>query len=211
MFKSIRKRVWNTHKKKIRKTIRNVSEKFLSPQGHLQIFHRHFSKSCSPPQICTKKNKVFFLFTGAARLCRVTMLTSLDRSSPTILLSSPCLDGVLESVSSLAQKGGSIEPCQPSTRGGHAKTSLQSGPSWEKARNRHKSETFRWPQPPVFFKKYCRTNGGRTAVQMGGVLQYKWEAYCRVSLSSKLRSQESTAIQMGGVLPYKLEVYCRTF
>ena len=55
---------------------------------------------------------------------------------------------------------------------------------------------------PVFFQKYCRTNGGRTAVQMGGVLQYKWEAYCRVSLSSKLRSQESMAIQMGA--------YCRT-
>ena len=73
------------------------------------------------------------------------------------------------------------------------------------------SETFRWPQPPVFFQKYCRTNGGRTAVQMGGVLPYKWEAYCRVSLSSKLRSQESIAVQMGGVLPYKLEVYCRTF
>ena len=67
------------------------------------------------------------------------------------------------------------------------------------------------PNPQYFFKKYCRTNGGRTAVQMGGVLQYKWEAYCRASLSSKLRSQESTAIQMGGVLPYKLEVYCRTF
>ena len=46
---------------------------------------------------------------------------------------------------------------------------------------------------------------------MGGVLQYMWEAYCRVSLSSKLRSQESTAIQMGGVLPYKLEVYCQYF
>ena len=46
---------------------------------------------------------------------------------------------------------------------------------------------------------------------MGGVLPYKWEAYWRVSLSSKLRSQESTAIQTGGVLPYKLEVYCRTF
>ena len=42
-------------------------------------------------------------------------------------------------------------------------------------------------------------------------MQYKWEAYCRVSLSSKLKSQESMAIQMGGVLPYKLEVYCRTF
>ena len=56
-----------------------------------------------------------------------------------------------------------------------------------------------FPQPPVFFQKYCRTNGGRTAVKMGGVLQYKWEAYCRVSLSSKFRSQESKAIQMGGV------------
>ena len=32
------------------------------------------------------------------------------------------------------------------------------------------SETFRWPQPPVFSKS--------TAVQMGGVLPYKWEVYC---------------------------------
>ena len=54
---------------------------------------------------------------------------------------------------------------------------------------------------------------------MGGVLPYKWEAYCsrngrRIAgfpFSSKLRSQEGTAIQMGGVQPYKLEVYCRTF
>ena len=46
---------------------------------------------------------------------------------------------------------------------------------------------------------------------MGGLLPYKWEAYCWVSLSSRLRSQEGPAIQMGGVLPYKLEVYCRTF
>ena len=67
------------------------------------------------------------------------------------------------------------------------------------------------PTPSIFPKvllykwgAYCRTNGG-------GVLPYFLEAYCRVSLSSKLRSQESTAIQMGGVLPYKLEVYCRTF
>ena len=46
---------------------------------------------------------------------------------------------------------------------------------------------------------------------MGGVLQYKWEVYCWVSLSSRLRSQEGTAIQIGRVLPYKLDVYCRTF
>ena len=64
---------------------------------------------------------------------------------------------------------------------------------------------------PVLSQKYCRTNGRRTAVQMGGALQYKWEVYCWASLSSKLRSQEGTAIQMGGVLPYKLEVYCSTF
>ena len=45
---------------------------------------------------------------------------------------------------------------------------------------RFRGAVFLRPQPPVFFQKYCRTNGGRTAVQMGGVLQYKWEAYCRV-------------------------------
>ena len=36
---------------------------------------------------------------------------------------------------------------------------------------------------------------------MGGVLQYKWEVYCWVCLSSRHRSQEGTVIQMGGVLP----------
>ena len=48
---------------------------------------------------------------------------------------------------------------------------------------------------------------------MGGVLQYKWEVYCCVSLSLRLRSQEGPAIQMGGaycvqiggVLPYFFE------
>ena len=57
------------------------------------------------------------------------------------------------------------------------------------------------PNPYYFSKSTAVQMGGRTAVQMGGVLRYKWEAYCRVSLSSKLSSQESTAIQM----------YCRTF
>ena len=55
---------------------------------------------------------------------------------------------------------------------------------------------------PYKWEAYCRTNGRRTAVQMGGVLQYKWEVYCWVSLSSRLRSQEGPAIQMGA--------YCRT-
>ena len=30
------------------------------------------------------------------------------------------------------------------------------------------------PAPTVLSQKYCRTNGRRTAVHMGGVLQYKW-------------------------------------
>ena len=77
--------------------------------------------------------------------------------------------------------------------------------------DRFSSGILRWPQPPVFSQKSCRTNGRRTAVQMGGVLQYKWEVYCWVALSSRLRRQEGTAIQMGNVLPYKLEVYCSTF
>ena len=48
-------------------------------------------------------------------------------------------------------------------------------------------------------------------VQMGGVLRYKREVYCGVSLSSRLRSQQGTALQMGGVLRCKLEVYCQCF
>ena len=67
------------------------------------------------------------------------------------------------------------------------------------------------PPTPSISQKYCRTNGRCTAVQVGGILQYKWEVYCWVSLSSSLRSQEGPAIQMGGVLPYEMEVYCSTF
>ena len=46
---------------------------------------------------------------------------------------------------------------------------------------------------------------------MGGVLRYKLEVCCGVSLSPKFRSQQGTALQMGGVLLYKLEVYCQYF
>ena len=57
------------------------------------------------------------------------------------------------------------------------------------------------------------------AIQMGGVLQYKWEVYCdtngrstdNISLSSERRGTKSTAVQIGGVLQYKWEVYCDTF
>ena len=66
------------------------------------------------------------------------------------------------------------------------------------------------PTPSIFsqvlpykWEAYCSTNGRRTAVQMGGVLL--GFPFLR------LRSQEGRAMQMGGVLPYKLEVYCRTF
>ena len=63
------------------------------------------------------------------------------------------------------------------------------------------------PHPWHFHKSIAGANGRRTAVQIGGVLQYKLVVYCSVSLSPKLRSQRGTALQMGGVLRYKLEVY----
>ena len=58
-----------------------------------------------------------------------------------------------------------------------------------------------------------------TVMQMGGVLQYKWEARCdtngrstdSVSISLAPRGTKSTAILIGGVLQYKWEVYCDTF
>ena len=52
------------------------------------------------------------------------------------------------------------------------------------------------------WEAYCDTNGGRTAIQMGGVLtRFPFER----------RGTKSTAIQIGGVLQSKLEVYCDTF
>ena len=58
-----------------------------------------------------------------------------------------------------------------------------------------------------------------TAMKMGGVLQYKWEACCDTNGRSTdkifpfLRAwgHQSTAIQIGGVLQYKWEMYCDTF
>ena len=57
------------------------------------------------------------------------------------------------------------------------------------------------------------------AIHMGGVLQYKWEAYCdtngrstdSTSLSLEPRGTKGTAIQIGGVLQYKWEVCCDIF
>ena len=58
-----------------------------------------------------------------------------------------------------------------------------------------------------------------TAIQMGGVLQYKLEMHCdtdgrstdNISLFSERRGTKSAAIQViGSALRYKLEVYCDT-
>ena len=54
------------------------------------------------------------------------------------------------------------------------------------------------------WEAYCNTNGRRTAIQMGGVLTV-------FPFPQKRRGTKSTAIQIGGVLQYKLEVYCDTF
>ena len=68
IIKSIRTTVWKT-RKRIRKTIRNAFEKCLAPLRPPKHFSpalfNKFSKSFSPPKICTKKS---FFFT--ARLCR---------------------------------------------------------------------------------------------------------------------------------------------
>ena len=67
------------------------------------------------------------------------------------------------------------------------------------------------PNHWYFLRSVAGTNGRRSAVQIGGVPQYKLQVYCSVSLSPELRSQQGTALQMGGVLRYKLEVYCQYF
>ena len=54
------------------------------------------------------------------------------------------------------------------------------------------------------WEAYCDTNGRRTAIQMGGVL-------AGFPFPQSVRGTKSTAIQIGGVLQYKLEVYCDTF
>ena len=51
-------------------------------------------------------------------------------------------------------------------------------------------------------QKYCRTNGRRSPVQIGGVLQYKWEVYCGACLSPRIRSQKAQR--------YKWVAYCST-
>ena len=54
---------------------------------------------------------------------------------------------------------------------------------------------------------------------MGGVPQYKWEAYCGTTwrciasfpFLQGLEASEAQRYKWGGVLRYKLEVYCRYF
>ena len=54
------------------------------------------------------------------------------------------------------------------------------------------------------WEAYCNTNGGAYCDTNGGRTD-------SVSLSSERRGTKTTAIQIGGVLQYKLEVYCDTF
>ena len=77
-----------------------------------------------------------------------------------------------------------------------------------KATNQELSGT---PNPWYFLKSIASANGRRITSTIGGVLQYKLEVYCGVSLSPKLRSQQGTALKTGGVLRYKLEVYRQYF
>ena len=77
---------------------------------------------------------------------------------------------------------------------------------------RQQSGTFRNPQPPGIFSK-------ATPAQMGGVLQYKWEAYCSTNerciaafpFLQGLEASKAQCYKWGGVLRYKLEVYCQYF
>ena len=54
------------------------------------------------------------------------------------------------------------------------------------------------------WEAYCDTNGRRTAIEMGGVLAV-------FPFPQKRRGTKSTAIQIGGILQYKLEVNRDTF
>ena len=67
------------------------------------------------------------------------------------------------------------------------------------------------PNPWYFLKSIAGTNGRRTAVQIGGVLQYKLEVYCGVPFLQSLEASEAQRYKWGGVLRYKLEVYRQYF
>ena len=60
------------------------------------------------------------------------------------------------------------------------------------------------PHHWYFLKSIAGTNGRRTAVQIGGVVQYNLEVYCGVSLYSELRSRQGTALQKGSILRYRV-------
>ena len=49
-----------------------------------------------------------------------------------------------------------------------------------------------------------------TAIQMGGVLQYKWEAYCDTNGRSTESIPFPQSLGAPKVLQYKLEAYCNT-
>ena len=67
-------------KKEIRKTIRNVSEKFKAPLTPLNHFSLALSKSFPPPKICTIK-KVFVSPQGSAGVATLTICRSDHRTT----------------------------------------------------------------------------------------------------------------------------------
>ena len=76
---------------------------------------------------------------------------------------------------------------------------------WGGCRNRFQvaQELSGTPNHRYFLKRIAGTNGRRTAVQIGGVLQYKLEVYCGASLLSQ--SLEASKAQR-----YKWWAYCGT-
>ena len=61
------------------------------------------------------------------------------------------------------------------------------------------------------FPEVLRYKGRRIAIQIGGVLRYKWGSTDNISLSFEPRGTKSTAMQSGGVLQHKGEVYRDSF
>ena len=88
------------------------------------------------------------------------------------------------------------------------------GNSWKvvevgaKSRAEHRGKSrplqgnFRWPQPQYFPKS--------TAVQMGGVLPYKWEAYCSTNGRCTVGFPFLQGLEARKVQQCKWGAYCRT-
>ena len=72
-----------------------------------------------------------------------------------------------------------------------------------RSKNIQISGTFPNPNPLMLAQSTAGTNGRRIAVQIGGVLQYKWEVYC--SVFPFVQGLEARKAQR-----YKWGAYCGT-